>query len=59
MRGKANCCCQNRVQLSVFHPGDGGRLHRGGAARTTRRTPRGRYSCSGTVPFSFLWRERE
>jgi hypothetical protein len=23
--------------------------------RTTRRTPRGRYSCSGTVPFSFLW----
>jgi hypothetical protein len=26
---------------------------------TTRRTPRGRYSCSGTVPFSFLWRERE
>jgi hypothetical protein len=27
--------------------------------RTTRRTPRGRYSCSGTVPFSFLWRERE
>jgi hypothetical protein len=27
--------------------------------RTTRRTPRGRYSCSGTVPFSFLWRGRE
>jgi hypothetical protein len=27
--------------------------------RATRRTPRGRYSCSGTVPFSFLWRERE
>jgi hypothetical protein len=26
---------------------------------TTRRTPRGRYSCSGTVPFSFSWRERE
>jgi hypothetical protein len=25
---------------------------------TTRRTPRGRYSCSGTVPFSFSWRER-
>jgi hypothetical protein len=24
--------------------------------RTTRRTPRGRYSCSGTVPFLFLWR---
>jgi hypothetical protein len=27
--------------------------------RTTRRTPRGRYSCSRTVPFSFLWRGRE
>jgi hypothetical protein len=27
--------------------------------RTTRRTPRGRYSCSRTVPFSFSWRERE
>jgi hypothetical protein len=26
---------------------------------TTRRTPRGRYSCSGTVAFSFLWRGRE
>jgi hypothetical protein len=30
---------------------------------TTRRTPRGRYSCSGTVSFSFSfsfsWRERE
>jgi hypothetical protein len=25
---------------------------------TTRRTSRGRYSCSGTVPFSFSWRER-
>jgi hypothetical protein len=22
---------------------------------TTRRTPRGRYSCSGTVPFLFSW----
>jgi hypothetical protein len=27
--------------------------------RTTRRTPRGRRSCSGTVPSSFLWRGRE
>jgi hypothetical protein len=26
---------------------------------TTRRTPRGQYSCSGTVPFSFLRRGRE
>jgi hypothetical protein len=24
-RGKANCCCQDRVQLSVFHLGDGRR----------------------------------
>jgi hypothetical protein len=22
MRGKANCCCRARVQLSVLHPGD-------------------------------------
>jgi hypothetical protein len=27
--------------------------------RRTRRTPRGWYSCSRTVTFSFLWRERE
>jgi hypothetical protein len=26
---------------------------------TTRRTPRGRHSCSGMVPFSFSWRGRE
>jgi hypothetical protein len=26
---------------------------------TTRRTPRGQYSCSGTVPFSCSWRGRE
>jgi hypothetical protein len=26
---------------------------------TTRCTPRGWYSCSGTVPFSFSWRERQ
>jgi hypothetical protein len=23
MRGKANCCFLDRVQLSVLHPGDG------------------------------------
>jgi hypothetical protein len=55
--GKANCCCPARVQHSVLRPGDCGRLHRGG--RTTRRTPRWWYSCSGTVPFPFLQRERE
>jgi hypothetical protein len=37
MRGKVNCCCQDRVQLSVFHPGDGGRLHRGVAQHVVRR----------------------
>jgi hypothetical protein len=37
MRGKANCCCQDGVQLSVFHPGDGGRLHRGVAQHVVRR----------------------
>jgi hypothetical protein len=37
MRGKANCCCQDRVQLSVFHPGDGGRLHRGVAQHVVCR----------------------
>jgi hypothetical protein len=57
MPGKANCCCPARVQHSVLCPGDGGQPHRGGL--TTRRTPRGRYSCSGTVPFSFSWRGRE
>jgi hypothetical protein len=31
--------------------------HTGGL--TTRRTPRGRYSCSGMVPFLFSWRGRE
>jgi hypothetical protein len=37
MRGKANCCCQDRVQLSVFYPGDGGWLHRGVAQHVVRR----------------------
>jgi hypothetical protein len=37
MRGKANCCCLDRVQLSVFHPGDGRRLHRGVAQHVVRR----------------------
>jgi hypothetical protein len=37
MRGKAKCYCQDRVQLSVFHPGDGGRLHRGVAQHVVRR----------------------
>jgi hypothetical protein len=28
MRGKANCCCLVRVQLSVLHPGDGRAMRR-------------------------------
>jgi hypothetical protein len=50
-RGKANCCCLDRVQLSVLHPGDGRaargpatsrsslrrRLHRGVEQHVVRR----------------------
>jgi hypothetical protein len=36
-RGKANCYCQDRVQLSVFHPGGGRRLHRGVTQHVVRR----------------------
>jgi hypothetical protein len=28
MRGKVNCCCLVRVQLSVLHPGDGRAVRR-------------------------------
>jgi hypothetical protein len=28
MRGKANCCCLVRVQLSILHPGDGRAVRR-------------------------------
>jgi hypothetical protein len=28
MRGKVNCCCLARVQLSVLHPDDGRAVHR-------------------------------
>jgi hypothetical protein len=37
MRGKANCCFLDRVQLSVLHPGDGRRLHQGVAQHVIRR----------------------
>jgi hypothetical protein len=51
MRGKANCCCLARVQLSILHPGDGRAargpttsrsslrhwLHRGVAQHVVRR----------------------
>jgi hypothetical protein len=55
--GKANCCCS--VQGAAFHPLFGRRWPVVPGGLTTRRTPRGRYSCSGTVPFSFSWRGRE
>jgi hypothetical protein len=37
MRGKANCCYLDRVQLSVLHPGDGRRLHQGVAQHVVCR----------------------
>jgi hypothetical protein len=46
-------------QGAVVHLLPGRRSLAASGGRTTRRTPRGQYSCSGTVPFSFLWRERE
>jgi hypothetical protein len=41
-------------QGAAFHPPSGRLWSAAPGGRTTRRTPRGRYSCSGTVPFSFL-----
>jgi hypothetical protein len=46
-------------QGAAVHPPPGQRSPAAPGGRTTRRMPRGRYSCSGTVPFSFLWREWE
>jgi hypothetical protein len=46
-------------QGAAFRPPSGRLWPAAPGGCTTRRTPRGRYSCSGTVPFSFLWRERE
>jgi hypothetical protein len=46
-------------QGAAFRPPSGRLWLAAPGGRTTCRTPRGRYSCSGTVPFSFLWRERE
>jgi hypothetical protein len=43
----------------AFCPPSGRLWSAASGGRTTRRTPRGRYSCSGTVPFSFLRRGRE
>jgi hypothetical protein len=46
-------------QGAVVRPPPGRRSPAAPGGRTTRRTPRGQYSCSEMVPFSFLWRERE
>jgi hypothetical protein len=46
-------------QGAAFRPPPGRVWPTAPGGRTTRRTPRGRYSCSGTIPFSFSWRERE
>jgi hypothetical protein len=44
MRGKANCCCQDRVQLSVLHPGDDRAVRRWPLSPASRR---GRTSTTG------------
>jgi hypothetical protein len=36
-RGKANCCCLDRVQLSVLHPGDGRAAHGSATSRSSLR----------------------
>jgi hypothetical protein len=46
-------------QGAAFRPPSGRLWPAAPGGRTTRRTPRGQYSCSGMVPFSFLCRERE
>jgi hypothetical protein len=46
-------------QGAAFRPPSGRLGPAAPVGRTTRRTSRGWYSCSGTVPFLFLWRERE
>jgi hypothetical protein len=46
-------------QGAAFCPPSGRLWPAAPGGRTTRRTPRGRYSCSGTVPFSFLRRRWE
>jgi hypothetical protein len=49
MRGKANCCCLTRVQLSVLHPGDGRAVRRRLLSPVLKQRPRAREAshCSG------------
>jgi hypothetical protein len=71
-RGASSSCAEeasssNAGEGELLLPGQGasfrppsGRLWLAApGGRTTHRTPRGRYSCSRTVSFSFSWRERE
>jgi hypothetical protein len=46
-------------QGATFRPLSGRRWPATSGGLTTRRMSRGRYSCSGMVPFSFSWRGRE
>jgi hypothetical protein len=46
-------------QVAAFRPSPRRLWPAAPGGRTTRRTLRGRHSCSGVVPFSFSWRERE
>jgi hypothetical protein len=46
-------------QGAAFRPLSGRRWPAAPRGLTTRRTSRGRYSCSGTIPFSFSWRGQE
>jgi hypothetical protein len=39
MRGKVNCCCLARVQLSVLHPDDGRAVHRRLLSPVLKRRP--------------------
>jgi hypothetical protein len=72
LRGRRTAtCCPVGVWLFVHRTGDGRAVRRPAMSttlpalpaapggRTTRRTPRGRCSCSGTVSSSLLWRGRE
>mgnify|MGYP000999538598 CR=1 FL=1 len=70
-RRRTATCCLVRVWLSVHRTGDGRVVRRPAMSmalpappaapggRTTRRTPRGRCSCSWIVLSSLLWRGRE
>jgi hypothetical protein len=53
MRGEGEMLLPS--QGAAFRPPSGRLWPAAPGGCTTRRTQRGRHSCSGTVPFSFLW----